>query len=94
MNKGQLIEVVAAQLDTSKAAAARAVDAVVNGITSGLRDDESVTIVGFGSFARKIRSARTVRNPATGEPMDIKESVTVGFKPSQSLKEEMTAIGV
>lgn len=87
MNKGQLIEAVAAELDTSKAAAARALEAVIQSISSGLKDDQSVTIVGFGTFQRKARAARTVRNPATGEPMDLKASTTVGFKPAQALKD-------
>lgn len=89
MNKGQLIEAVATEMDTSKAAAQRAVDAVMVCITDGLKRDEAVTIVGFGSFARKQRAARTVRNPSTGEPMEIKASMTVGFKPATALKVEM-----
>ncbi len=89
MNKGQLIEAVATELDTSKAAASRAVEAVVCSITNGIKHDSSVTIVGFGSFSRRERAARTVRNPSTGEPMEIKATTTVGFKPSQALKEEM-----
>lgn len=90
MNKGQLVEAVAAELDTSKAAASRAVDAVIASITNGIKLDTNVTIVGFGSFAKKDRAARTVRNPSTGEPMEIKATKTVGFKPSQALKEEMS----
>jgi DNA-binding protein HU-beta len=89
MNKGQLVEAVATELEMSKAAASRAVDAVMRSITTGIKHDENVTIVGFGSFSKKKRSARTVRNPATGEPMEIQASTTVGFKPSQSLKEEL-----
>ncbi len=89
MNKGQLIEAVATELDTSKAAASRAVDAVIASITAGVKHDEGVTIVGFGSFAKKHRAARTVRNPATGESMEIQATKTVGFKPAQALKEEM-----
>ena len=91
MNKGQLIEAVAAELETSKAAASRAVEAVVGSITNGIKQDNSVTIVGFGSFAKKKRSARTVRNPSTGEPMNIAATTTVGFKPSQALKEDVVA---
>ena len=89
MNKGQLIEAVAAEMDTSKAAATRAVEAVISGITHGIKDDESVTIVGFGTFQKKERSARTVRNPSTGEPMQIQATKTVGFKPAAALKGEM-----
>jgi len=90
MNKGQLVESVAAEMDVSKAIAQRAVEAVLRSITSGIKEDESVTLVGFGSFNRKTRAARTVRNPATGEPMDVKESVTVGFKPSTALRSDIT----
>ena len=86
MNKGQLIDAVASEMGTSKAAASRSVDAVINSITSGIKQDEAVTIVGFGTFSRKERAARTGRNPATGQPMDIAASTTVGFKASQTLK--------
>jgi nucleoid DNA-binding protein len=86
MNKGQLIEAVASELGDSKASASRAVEAVISSITTGLKQDEAVTIVGFGTFSKKQRSARTGRNPSTGEPMQIKASTTVGFKPSQNLK--------
>ena len=86
MNKGQLIEAVASELGDSKAAANRAVDAVIASITSGIKADDAVTIVGFGTFAKKDRPARTGRNPSTGEPMQIKASTTVNFKPSQGLK--------
>ena len=90
MNKGQLIEAVASEMDSSKASATRAVEAVLQCITCGIKNDDGVTIVGFGSFNKKDRAARTVRNPATGEPMEIKASTTVGFKPSAALKSEMT----
>lgn len=89
MNKGQLIEAVASELGESKAEASRALEAVINSITKGVKHDQSVTIVGFGTFTKKNRSARTGRNPATGQPMEIKASTTVGFKASQALKEEM-----
>ncbi len=89
MNKGQLIEAVASELGESKAAASRALEAVINSITKGVKHDQSVTIVGFGTFTKKTRSARTGRNPATGQPMEIKASTTVGFKASQALKQKL-----
>lgn len=88
MNKGQLVEAVAAELGDSKASASRAVDAVIGCIADGLKVDEAVTIAGFGTFTRKHRPARTGRNPATGEPMEIKASMTVSFRPSPALKQE------
>jgi len=86
MNKGQLIEAVAAKTGNSKAAASRAVDAVIGCITEGLQRDQAVTIVGFGTFVGKARKARVGRNPMTGQPMQIKASKTVGFKASPALK--------
>ena len=89
MNKGQLIDAVAAQLGDSKASASRAVDAVIDCIATGIKADDNVTIVGFGTFSKKNRKARMGRNPISPEPMQIQASRTVGFKPSQSLKSEV-----
>ena len=87
MNKGQLIERVASELGSTKTAAGKAIEAVIACITEGIKDDSGVTISGFGTFSKKLRAPRTGVNPATGEPMQIKASKTVAFKPSQALKE-------
>lgn len=89
MNKSDLVEAVAQHLGESKAGATRVVDAVVGCITNGLKTEDAVTIVGFGTFSKKNRPARMGRNPITGEPIKIKPSTTVGFKPSQGLKESL-----
>ena len=86
MNKGELIDAVATELKTSKADAARAVDAVLECITTGLKTDEKVALVGFGTFQKRIRSARAGINPVTKAPIQIKASLTCGFKPSTQLK--------
>jgi nucleoid DNA-binding protein len=90
MNKGQLIDAVAEELGASKTVALKAIDAVIASIAQGVDRDESVTIAGFGTFLKKQRPARTGRNPATGQPMEIKPSRTVNFKASQSLKENLS----
>ena len=89
MNKGQLIERVASELGSTKTAASKAIEAVIACITDGIKDDAGVTISGFGTFSKKQRAARTGVNPATGQPMQIQASKTVGFKPSQALKEKV-----
>jgi DNA-binding protein HU-beta len=89
MNKGELIEAVAAELGDSKTAAAKAVEAVIASIATGIKRDSNVSITGFGTFSRKKRAPRTGRNPATGLPIEIKESTTVGFRPSPALKSEI-----
>ena len=86
MNKGDLIEAVASELKTSKADASRAVDAVLECITKGLKSDRKVNIVGFGTFAKRQRGARQGVNPVTKERIQIKPMITCGFRPSSVLK--------
>ena len=87
MNKADLIEMVAGELDESKAGAERAVNAVFNSIQKGVKKDKACTIIGFGTFSVKKRKARTGRNPQTGEAIKIKASKSVGFKPSKKFKD-------
>jgi DNA-binding protein HU-beta len=86
MNKQDLVEAVAKELDTSKAQAGRAVNAVLSGISKGLRKDKNVQLIGFGTFLVRRRKARKGRNPQTGETINIKASKTVGFKAGQKFK--------
>ena len=51
------------------------------------KDQDSVTLVGFGTFIQRHRGARTGKNPQTGEPVTIKASNTVAFKPGKMLKD-------
>ncbi len=87
MNKGELIDAVAAAADLSKADAAAAVDAVVATVTDALKKGEQVSIIGFGTFSVKERAARTGRNPQTGEAIEIKASKAPGFKAGKALKD-------
>jgi DNA-binding protein HU-beta len=89
VNKSQLVAHVATELRASRLGAARLVDAVLDGILKGLREDKSVTIAGFGTFEVKDRKARTGRNPHTGEPIRIEAGRRVGFRMGKSLKESV-----
>ncbi len=87
MNKTELIDAVAESADLSKAAATRAVDTVLESITSSLASGDSVALVGFGTFSVKDRAARTGRNPRTGEPIDIPAAKVPSFKAGKALKD-------
>lgn len=89
MNKGDLVEAVASELKASKTDAQKAVDAVLEAISLGLKKDDKVAIVGFGTFQKKQRAARAGINPATKQPIQIKASTTCGFKPSTQLKDTL-----
>lgn len=87
MNKAELIEAVAAAADLPKATASRAIDAVVDSVTSALTEGDQVVLVGFGTFSVKERAARTGRNPQTGKEIQIAAAKVPGFKAGKALKD-------
>jgi DNA-binding protein HU-beta len=87
MNKTELINNVAEITDSSKASATRAVEAVLVSITRSLSGGDAVTLSGFGTFSVGSRSARTGRNPRTGEAIDIAASKSPKFKAGKGLKD-------
>ena len=87
MNKTDLIDHIAKQADISKAAAGRAVDALVGAIKTSLKKNQSVTLVGFGTFVVGKRAARSGRNPRTGATIKIKAAKVPKFRPGKGLKD-------
>ncbi len=87
MNKSELIDAVADAAGLSKADASRALDAMINSITDSLKKGDQVSIVGFGSFLVRQRSARTGRNPQTGAEINIAAANVPAFKPGKALKD-------
>lgn len=87
MNKTELINAVAEKAGLSKKAAEAAVNATLSAISEGLKADEKVQLVGFGSFEVKERAARTGKNPATGEQIDIPASKAPVFKAGKAFKD-------
>ena len=87
MNKSELIEHIAKQADISKAAATRALEAMIGGVKSTLKKSGNVSIVGFGTFAVSKRAARSGRNPRTGAAIKIKAAKVPKFRPGKALKD-------
>jgi DNA-binding protein HU-beta len=87
MNKADLIQAVADAAELSKADATRALDAVIDSITDALKNDDTVSLVGFGTFVVKTRGERQGRNPQTGDTITIKASKIPSFKPGKGLKD-------
>ena len=88
MNKADLVNVVLKTLanGTSRAQAERCLDAVMDGIRTGLKKDKSVQLVGFGTFKVVDRKARLGINPKTGEKLKIKASKAIKFSAGKDLK--------
>lgn len=87
MNKSDLVEYIAKSANLSKAAANRSLDAMLEAITISLQKQESVTLVGFGTFSVGKRAARSGRNPRTGEVIKIKSAKVPKFKAGKALKD-------
>ena len=87
MNKSELIDHVATSADLSKAAASRALDAIIGAVKTTLKKNGTVTLVGFGTFSVGKRAARTGRNPRTGDAIKIKAAKVPKFKPGKALKD-------
>ena len=88
MTKAELVEKMAKDAGISKVDATKALSSFMDGVTKTLKKkDGKVTLVGFGTFTKVKRKARTGRNPQTGAPIKIKARSVVKFKPGKDLKE-------
>ena len=90
MSKAELIGKMAKEAKITKAAAGRALDSFIDGVTKGLKKRNSkVTLVGFGTFRNVYRKTRKGRNPQTGEKIKIKGRNAVTFKAGKTLREKV-----
>ena len=89
MNKSEMIDQIAKAADISKAAAGRALDATIAAVKTTLKKNQTVTLVGFGSFYVGKRAARTGRNPRTGAAIKIKAAKVPKFRAGKALKDSV-----
>ena len=89
MRKPDLAAAIAEHAELSKDKANDVLNVVLDEITNSVSKGDPVTLVGFGTFQKKDRSARTGKNPQTGAPIQIPASSTVGFKPGKALKDSV-----
>lgn len=87
INKSDLIDAIAMSADISKAAAGRALDATIETIKKALKNGDTVSLVGFGTFKVGARAARNGRNPRTGETIKIKAAKVPKFTAGKGLKD-------
>lgn len=87
MNKGELISSIADSTGESKASVSKITDALLGTIGDSLAGGNDVAIVGFGTWKKKERAARTGRNPQTGEAIQIAAKNTVTFSAGKALKD-------
>lgn len=88
-NKMDLVERVATTIGSTKADAERAVEAIIDMITTTLKNGEEVSVAGLGIFEAKTRAGRTGRNPRTGATIQIKAMRVPKFRASKTLKDSV-----
>jgi DNA-binding protein HU-beta len=86
VNKAELVEALAADLGDKKQATA-ALDAVLKTIQNAVTKGDRVAITGFGVFEKRVRAARTARNPRTGEAVKVKKTSVPAFRPGAGFRE-------
>jgi len=87
MNKSDLIDAIASHANLTKADSGRALDGITKSIEAALKSNDSVALVGFGTFEVKERAERTGRNPQTGEAITIAAAKSPSFKAGKGLKD-------
>lgn len=87
MHKPDLVARVAEMAHLPPHKADIVVAAIIEQITNALSRNETITLVGFGSFVPSHRAARQGHHPQTGESISIKASNGVTFRPGKALKE-------
>ena len=89
MTKTLLVDYNAEETGLTKADSARALEAMMNGIVKGLKEDGKVTLTGFCTFTAVKKAAKTGRNPRTGEAVQIPARVAATIKAGSKLKEAL-----
>ncbi|MFC2506959.1 MAG: HU family DNA-binding protein [Kingella sp. (in: b-proteobacteria)] len=89
MNKSELIEAIAQEAGLTKTDAGKAVDAFTSVVKSALQNNDTITLVGFGTFKVAERAERKGRNPKTKEPLTIPAARVPKFTAGKALKEAL-----
>jgi DNA-binding protein HU-beta len=87
LTKAELVDKMADAADISKAAAGKALGAMLDGVKGSLKKGQKVSLVGFGTFSVSKRKARKGRNPKTGEAIKIAAAKVPKFTAGKGLKD-------
>ena len=91
MKKSEFVALVAEQIGLSKKDTEKTVDTAFAMLGDVLARGDKLQVSGFGTFEPKARAARTVRDPRTGQPLEVAAALIPTFKPSKILKEKVDA---
>ncbi|MCU0567733.1 MAG: HU family DNA-binding protein [Oculatellaceae cyanobacterium Prado106] len=89
MNKGELVDAVAAKVQITKKEADAVLTAAIDTIMEAVASGDKVTLVGFGSFEPRQRAAREGRNPQTGKTLQIPATTVPAFSAGKQFKDKV-----
>ena len=89
MNKKDLVQKIAETNELTKQQVADVLDTVLDSIGDAIAAGDKVQLLGFGTFEKRERPARTARNPRTGETIEIAAASVPAFKPGKALKDKV-----
>ncbi len=89
MTKAEMVEAVAQSTRMTKKNAAHFIEVVFSNVSKAVLAEERFSYPGFGTWSLRTRKARKIRNPQTGEPMKLKATKTVGFRPAKEWKDKL-----
>jgi DNA-binding protein HU-beta len=89
MNKAQLIEAIAKNSTLTKVDMEAVLNATLDTIKKTVKKGEDVTLIGFGTFTRSKRKARSGRNPQTGKEIKIPAMTVPRFRAGREFKDAL-----
>lgn len=89
INRQDLVDAICEEAHLSKKDARAAIDVAFGKIEEALLNDQEVNIANFGVFVPKVRQSRDGTHPKSHDRIIIKETRTISFRLSKSLKEKM-----
>ena len=89
MNNKEFIADLANRTKLGSREVSSLVDATVSAIISELKEENTITVPGFGSLEVKKKLERVLVNPTTKQKMLIPPKMVVNFKPNTSLKSKV-----
>ncbi|MFA7241825.1 MAG: HU family DNA-binding protein [Sulfuricellaceae bacterium] len=92
MNKAELIDALAAKTGVTKAKTGEVLDALMATVKETLAKEDSVQLIGFGTFSVSERAAREGRNPANGDTINIPAKKVVKFKVGKSMADAIAGV--
>ncbi len=89
MNSNEFISEIARRTEISVSEATNLLDGLVTEIANSLEDEDTISILGFGTFSARKKLERVVVNPTSRQRMLVPPKMVINFKASPTLKDKL-----